>query len=262
MAFFDNISKKLSQTGQGMVQKTKEMADVAKLNSNIADEEKKIDNLYYRIGQLYVSLHNEDFESDFWEFIAQLKESQEYIKKFKEEIQKIKGVRRCEICGAEIPTSATFCSSCGTAIIQQKAVDAINLFECNKCGRMIEKGMKFCTFCGCKVVVQQNEMTDKTCLSCGGTLADDAVFCTQCGTPVSQSTAKLSNKFEAEKFIANDSIQIEADTAEEANSQVANPQEMNIPLQDEQTAEKRCSKCGAALENESLFCTECGTKVN
>ena len=37
MAFFDEIGKKLSQTGQGMVQKTKEMADVAKLNSNISD---------------------------------------------------------------------------------------------------------------------------------------------------------------------------------------------------------------------------------
>ena len=37
MAFFDEIGKKLSQTGQMAVQKTKEMADIAKLNSNISD---------------------------------------------------------------------------------------------------------------------------------------------------------------------------------------------------------------------------------
>lgn len=41
MAFFDEIGKKISQTGQGVVQKTKDMADVAKLNSLISEEEEK-----------------------------------------------------------------------------------------------------------------------------------------------------------------------------------------------------------------------------
>ena len=39
MSFFDDLGKKLSQAGQTAVQKTKEMADVAKLNSAISDEE-------------------------------------------------------------------------------------------------------------------------------------------------------------------------------------------------------------------------------
>ena len=39
MAFFDNFTKMVSEAGQKTVQKTKEFADTAKLNSQISDEE-------------------------------------------------------------------------------------------------------------------------------------------------------------------------------------------------------------------------------
>lgn len=41
MAFFDEIGKKITQTGQMAVQKTKNMADIAKLNASLSDEEKE-----------------------------------------------------------------------------------------------------------------------------------------------------------------------------------------------------------------------------
>lgn len=115
MAFFDEIGKKISQTGQMAVQKTKEIADIAKLNSNISDEEKKISNAFYQIGQLYVELHSDDFEPDFEALLVQLRESQNNVETLKRQIQEIKGVKRCATCGAEIPNNATFCSSCGSA---------------------------------------------------------------------------------------------------------------------------------------------------
>lgn len=259
MAFFDEIGKKLSQTGQGMVQKTKEIADVAKLNSNISDEEKILSNAYSQIGQLYVQLHNEDFESDFEDLIMQIKESQENIEKSKQEIQEIKGVKRCDICGAEISNNATFCSSCGTAVAQKKAVDAANLTQCTNCGKMIEKGMRFCTFCGCEVVVPQNENTDNKCLSCGSLLATDAAFCTQCGATVHKSDEELSSQSETERLVADTSIQ--PNTTETIVESTAKQQEMNIQLPFEQPAEKRCPNCDAVIEKDSLFCTECGTRI-
>ena len=48
--FFDDLGRKISQAGQSAVQKTKEMTDIVKLNSSIADEEKKIRNSYVEIG--------------------------------------------------------------------------------------------------------------------------------------------------------------------------------------------------------------------
>ena len=41
MGFFENIGKTLSDAGQATLQKGKEMADTAKFNGMIADEEKK-----------------------------------------------------------------------------------------------------------------------------------------------------------------------------------------------------------------------------
>ena len=65
MAFFDDLGKKLSQAGQSAVQKTKEVADIARLNSAIYDEEKRIDSNYLEIGKLYVALHDAEHEADF-----------------------------------------------------------------------------------------------------------------------------------------------------------------------------------------------------
>lgn len=113
MAFFDDLGKKLSKAGQSAVQKTKEMADIAKLNSSISDEERRIDNSYLEIGKLYVSLHDAEHEADFDGLIAAIHESEGKIKDYQQKIKDIKGVVKCEKCGAEVPSNSAFCGSCG-----------------------------------------------------------------------------------------------------------------------------------------------------
>lgn len=44
--------------------KTKDLADTAKLNLNISEEERKIDTAYEQIGKWYVEKHREDAEED------------------------------------------------------------------------------------------------------------------------------------------------------------------------------------------------------
>lgn len=113
MSFFDDLGKKLSQAGQSAAQKTKEIAETAKLNSQISDEEKKISDLYLQIGKLYVSLHDENHEADFDELIRSLHESENKVKECRQQIKDIKGVVVCEKCGAEVSNGAAFCSTCG-----------------------------------------------------------------------------------------------------------------------------------------------------
>lgn len=113
MSFFDDLGKKLSQAGQTAAQKTKEIAETAKLNSQISDEEKKINDFYLQIGKLYVSLHNEDYEADFDELVKGLHESENRVKECRQQIKDIKGVTMCEKCGAEVSSGAAFCSTCG-----------------------------------------------------------------------------------------------------------------------------------------------------
>lgn len=123
MAFFDDLGKKLSQAGQSAVQKTREMADIAKLNSAISDEEKRIDNGYLEIGKLYVSLHDAEHEADFDGLIAAIHESEGKIKDYQQQIKDIKGVVKCEKCGAEVSNNAAFCSSCGAPMPVVKPVE-------------------------------------------------------------------------------------------------------------------------------------------
>ena len=105
MAFFDELGKKISQTSQGVVQKTKDTAEVIKLNGMISDEEKRINNLYTQIEDL------------------------------KQQIQHIKGVKVCNNCGAEIPENSMFCIGCGAKIVMQSEVNTNNFIRCVKCNR-------------------------------------------------------------------------------------------------------------------------------
>lgn len=237
MAFFDEIGKKITQTGQKAVQKTKDIADITKLNANVSDEEKKIYNLYNQIGQLYVSVHGDNPETDFETLVSQLKLSIEKTDTLKKQIQDIKGVIRCASCGAEIPNNAVFCSSCGTSVVQQEKVNLSNLITCSSCGKMVEKGMNFCTFCGSPMPASV-EPANQTCTSCGAELNGDAAFCVNCGAAVQKNNGSMD--------FATDSV----DTPDN--------QEIDTP----ENAKRTCPNCGVVLEKDSVFCTECGTKVD
>ena len=43
MSFFNNLGQKISDVSQTTIKKTKDLADTAKLNLNISEEERKID---------------------------------------------------------------------------------------------------------------------------------------------------------------------------------------------------------------------------
>ena len=157
MAFFDDFGKKISQASQSTLQKTKDMADVAKINMQISDEEKKMNDTYLQIGKLYMELHASDSEESFKEMVQAITDAQNKIKEFKGQIQEIKGVVRCEKCGAEVPKGAAFCSACGEKmpeLVQEAtAQEAEPVVEkkCANCGAVLGSGALFCSECGTKV---------------------------------------------------------------------------------------------------------------
>ena len=195
MAFFDNVGKKLSQAGQGALQKTKEMADIARLNSLIADEEKRLNNNYYQIGKFYSQLHSADCEDCFTTYISAVNESLKKIDDLKAKLQVLRAVAKCPNCGAEVPTSSMFCNACGTAMpntANKSIAQPADSVKCNNCGNFVNKNMKFCTSCGAPmvqstpnndIVVETVKVEEKPkCPNCGAALEEDSVFCTECGT--------------------------------------------------------------------------------
>lgn len=151
MAFLDVLGKKITQTGQDVVQKTKDTAEVIKYNSMISDEERRINELYTQIGKTYVDLHADSFEVPFTEMINGIKDAQEKISEYREHIIQVKGVFACPNCGEELPLNVAFCSACGTKIEKQEAAAPnANTRYCQSCGTPMQEGYVFCINCGAK----------------------------------------------------------------------------------------------------------------
>ena len=90
MGFFDELGKKISDASQDVMQKGKEMADTAKFNSMIHDEEKKITAVYSKIGKKYF----EDFKNapaeGFKEFVDEIHAAQAKIVEIQEKLNALK----------------------------------------------------------------------------------------------------------------------------------------------------------------------------
>lgn len=194
MAFFENLSKTVTGVGQKTIAKTKELADTSRLNSMISEEEKVITNQYFQIGKLYVSIHKDDFGDDFAGMIGAIAEAEAKIRDYKKQIQDIKGVQRCEKCGAEVPNGAAFCSSCGATMPKMQPPISADYIKCGNCGTAVKRSMRFCTSCG-KPMEEVNDASavpvteqtvvveqDKVCPNCGAKVEDGLAFCTECGT--------------------------------------------------------------------------------
>jgi len=203
MAFFDEVGKKISQTSQGVAQKTKNIAETMELNSKISDEEKNINNIFIQIGKTYYETYGASPDRPFIQLVGVINDSKSKIVSYAEQIKQIKGITRCPKCGGEVPYGATFCSSCGSPMnIASEVAQPISsdIIVCGNCGAQMSADSVFCINCGNKierldVISQEIELTPiaeiqsitetepevLTCLSCGSQVSDDAAFCLNCG---------------------------------------------------------------------------------
>ena len=250
MAFFDDLGKKITQAGQAVSQKTKDFTGVAKLNAAIADEEKKLQNTYSQIGRIYVSKHANDFESDFSGLIASVKESENNIVNYRQQIQSIKGLVRCEKCGAEIANNISFCSACGAPVAPaapasyaapaapSAPVANPNLVLCTGCGQMISKDLKFCTSCGTPTASATQP------------------------APAPAPAAPVENSIpQPTQPQAPVNIPEPTFNPSEPSANIPEPTVVAESVLPVSSVATRCNVCGAEVPAGMAFCQECGTKV-
>lgn len=153
MAFFEQIGKHLTNAGQNVAQQTQNLADVTRLNSAISEKEKKISQLFLEIGKGYYERHKNDGEAEELNKIIEINSLFAEIFANREKIKQIKGVIKCENCGADVPLNAAFCNACGAQINQVGTVKENNENErrCPACHAVIEKDNLFCNYCGTKI---------------------------------------------------------------------------------------------------------------
>ena len=113
MSFFENLGQKINDVGQTTIKKTKNLADTAKLNLTISEEERKITSTYEQIGKWYVRTHKDNADADVAPLLHVITTSEAKIKECKENIHQMKGRIICPACGASVDADAAFCSACG-----------------------------------------------------------------------------------------------------------------------------------------------------
>lgn len=215
---------------ESAVQKTKDMTDIARINSLISDEEKKINGVYTQLGKFYATLHANDYENQFAGMMIAIKEAEMNISLYKKQILDIKGVTICEKCGSEVAKSVLFCNICGSQMPKTEFNDFSNSTRCSSCGVMVSKDVRFCTNCGKPMA----------------TVAPVA--------PAPVAPAPVVPTPVAPVPVAP------APVAEPVVEQVA-PAPVVEPVVEEKAELLFCSNCGTQLDADAIFCTECGTKV-
>lgn len=120
MSFFDNLGQKLNDVGQTTIKKTKDLADTAKMNLEISEEERKISNAHEQIGKWYAAKYRMQADPEIQNWMDAIFASEAKIKACRDNLGQIKGETTCPQCGASIAVGVQFCPNCGQKIVPQQ----------------------------------------------------------------------------------------------------------------------------------------------
>lgn len=155
MAFFDDLSKKISVTSKNVTTKAKGTVDIVNMKSQIAQEEKKIAKYCQNLGYSYYDLQKDNPLPELAELVGMISASFNQIAAINEQIAAIENIKTCPNCGATIEDNMAFCVGCGAKLVKPAMPNQ---------------------------PMQGQGEAPKFCISCGNQLMNGAMFCTKCGT--------------------------------------------------------------------------------
>ena len=142
MGLFDDLTKTIVKGGNAVVDKAKEVSEIASDTAAMEKEKVALEKLYNELGKKMFEGHKEELTAMFPEMVDKIEDSLKKIAIAKENINDKRGTRVCPACGKEIPKGSSFCTSCGRRVT--KSTSAF----CPSCGREVSKNHAFCPSCG------------------------------------------------------------------------------------------------------------------
>ena len=268
MAFWSDLGKKISDTTQSVVEKTKTSTDTMRLNGLISDEERNVQRIYAEIGRKYMELHGADGDPDFAGLMQEYQTSKAKMEEYRSQIRRNKHLLICAGCGAEIPETVLYCTRCGAEnpVGKRLAEEQRQREEAERAAREADLQA---------AAVPQTEPQPEFCARCGQPRTAGAMFCTFCGAqfvpPVAAAPAPVAPAAPAPAPVAPEAPAPESPAPETAPAPVA-PEasapaapELELPPAEEKPAapaasSEVCPKCGAARIAGNRFCVQCGAK--
>ena len=286
MAFWSDLGKKISDTTQSVVEKTKTSTDTMRLNGLISDEERNVQRIYAEIGRKYMELHGADGDPDFAGLMQEYQTSKAKMEEYRSQIRRNKHLLICAGCGAEIPETVLYCTRCGAEnpVGKRLAEEQRQREEAERAAREADLQA---------AAVPQTEPQPEFCARCGQPRTAGAMFCTFCGAqfvpPVAaapapaapapapeapeaapapaapEAPAPESPVPEAAPAPAAPEAPAPESPAPEAPAPESPAPELELPPAEEKPAapaasSEVCPKCGAARIAGNRFCVQCGAK--
>ena len=150
MAFFDELSKKISGTAKNMQEKTRDSIEMGKLNQEEKQLTAALAAKYTELGKLAEGILRQSGDAAVCGVIAQIDDICARIKAVNARKDYLRQMLRCPSCGTAIPAGSKFCPSCGARLpeAEASAPEAQKEEYCANCGAVKRPGMKFCAICG------------------------------------------------------------------------------------------------------------------
>lgn len=247
------------------------MMEIGMINDIIAQEEQKINDIYFQIGKIYAENHSEDYEAIFQAQMTEIKAAKAKIEECRQQILEIKGIIKCKACGEELDKNAVFCSSCGTPT-KQHNTDNEDSVKCARCGSVIKEGMKFCTLCGTPVSYNASEPAAVPVMTIEPVQqAEEPVVSYEDSIPIQYENMEPVQYEDPLAVPYDDLMPIQYDElmTQTYDSTLSLQYEEPVPVQYEEPAPiqyeapayRFCTNCGTKVTADCVFCTECGTRI-
>ncbi|MBO4679839.1 MAG: zinc-ribbon domain-containing protein [Lachnospiraceae bacterium] len=142
MGLFDDLTKTIAKSGAAVVDKAKEVSEIASATASMEKEKLALEKLYNDLGKKMFENYKEDLAFKFPEEVNKIEESLKKISEAKDNINDKKGNKICPSCGKEIPKGSSFCTACGRRVTKTGSA------FCPSCGKEVSKNTAFCPSCG------------------------------------------------------------------------------------------------------------------
>ena len=125
MAFIDDVKETLAKAGKTTVQKTKDIAAIAKVSADIEETKSLLKAVYIEIGKKYCETHDkESAGEDFAINVATVENLKEQLEALKTERLTLRGKVRCGECGKAVDNEYIFCPFCGAKLPEAPVEEA------------------------------------------------------------------------------------------------------------------------------------------
>ena len=130
MAFIDNVKDTLAKTGKTAVQKTKDLAAIAKVTADIEETKSLLKAVYIEIGKKYCETHDkETADPDYTVNVATVENLTEQLEALKQERLTLRGKVRCPACSKAVDDAFVYCPFCGEPLPEKAEPAAENPAE-------------------------------------------------------------------------------------------------------------------------------------